>query len=83
MTVPVIDQCIFDVMIQLCKILPIEKLNLTWNKQTSLNKLGSLPRVFQIVVRGRRNGKFAWKIFLLGGGNLTRSDFDHLNLFQS
>ena len=29
------------------------------------------------------NGKFFWGIFLSGGGNLTRSDFDHLNLFQS
>ena len=83
MTVPFIDQCIFDVMIQKKKSLPIEKLNLTWNKQTSLNKLGSLSRVFQIVVRGRRHGKFAWGLFLLGGGNLTTSDFDHLHLFQS
>ena len=29
------------------------------------------------------NGKFCWRFFLLGGGNLTRSDFDHLNLFQN
>ena len=26
-------------------------------------------------------GNFAEGDFLLGGGNLTRSDFDHLNLF--
>ena len=26
---------------------------------------------------------FAGGIFLLGGGNLQRSDFDHSNLFQS
>ena len=28
-------------------------------------------------------GNFAWGMFLLGGGNLTMSDFDHSNLFQS
>ena len=28
-------------------------------------------------------GKFAWEIFLLGAGNLMRSNFDHLNLFES
>ena len=32
-------------------------------------------------VRGIRNS--AGRIFLSGGGNLTRSDFDHSNLFQS
>ena len=31
----------------------------------------------------RRNGKFCWGIFLLGGGNLNGSGFDHSNLFQS
>ena len=25
----------------------------------------------------------AWEIFLLGAGNLMRSNFDHLNLFES
>ena len=35
------------------KILSIKKLNLIWNKQTHFNKLGSLPRVFQIVLTGR------------------------------
>ena len=34
------------------KILSIEKLNLTWNKQTNFNKLGLLLRVFQIVLTG-------------------------------
>ena len=29
------------------------------------------------------DGKFCWGDFLSGGGNLTRSDFDHLNLFQN
>ena len=29
------------------------------------------------------SGEFFWGIFLSGGGNLTRSDFDHWNLFQS
>ena len=28
-------------------------------------------------------GKSAWEIFLLGAGNLMRSNFDHLNLFES
>ena len=28
-------------------------------------------------------GKSARDIFLLGAGNLMRSDFDHLNLYQS
>ena len=28
-------------------------------------------------------GNFAGGIFLLSGGNLTRSDFEHLNLFQN
>ena len=46
--------------------------------------------VFQIVLRGKKEnslsrgiGNFAGAIFLLSGGNLTRSDFEHLNLFQS
>ena len=59
------------------KILSIEKLNLTWNKQTNFNKLGPLPRGFQTVLRGRRMGNFPGGIFLLGGGKLTRSDFGH------
>ena len=51
-------------------------------------------RVFQIAVRGGGGGKSPpllplWVIeillegFLPGGGNLRRSDFDDLNLFQS
>ena len=46
--------------------------------------------VFQIVLRGthenslsRGIGNFAGEIFLLSGGNLKRSDFEHSNLFQS
>ena len=45
--------------------------------------------VFEMALRGWGNtpveamGNFAEGIFLLGGGYLTRSDFDHLNLFQS
>ena len=46
--------------------------------------------VFQIVLRGKQEnplsrgiGNFDGGIFLLSGGNLTRSDFVHLNLFQS
>ena len=52
-----------------------------------LKKFGISAMVFQIVIRsggippagGYRN--FAGGIFLLGGGNLRRSDFDQLNLF--
>ena len=36
---------------------------------------------FEIALR--RMGNFAGGFFLLGGGNLTRNDFDHLNFFQS
>ena len=42
------------------KILSVEKLNLTCNKQTNFNKLSPLSRVFQVVIRGRGDGKFAW-----------------------
>ena len=45
---------------------------------------------FQIVLRSkqenflsRRIGNFSGGIFLLSDGNLTRSDFDYLNLFES
>ena len=48
------------------KILSIKKLNLTWNKQTNFKKLGLLPRVFQIMWKGRRDGKFAWGGFSIG-----------------
>ena len=54
-------------------------LNLTWNKQINFNKLDPFSRVFEIALRETWLGE----IFLLGGGNLTRSDFDHSNLFQS
>ena len=68
------------------KILFIEKLNLTRNKQTNFNKLGPLSRVFQTVVGGKGLGeeREIWLgDFLLGGENLTWNDFDYLNLFQS
>ena len=46
--------------------------------------------VFQIVLRGKQEnllikgiGHFAGGIFLLSSANLTRSDFEHLNLFQN
>ena len=61
----------------------IEKLNLTWNKQTNFNKLVPLPRVFQIVLRSREMGNLAGGIFLSGDGNLTVSGFDDSNLNQS
>ena len=44
-------------------------------------------RDFQIVLRGvgisLQWGKAGITNFLLGGENLRKSDFDHLNLFQS
>ena len=58
-TVHFIDLYVFDAMILLRKICSIEKLNLpgklnlTWNKQMKVNKVGSLSRVFQIASRGR------------------------------
>ena len=60
------------------KVFSIESLNLFWNKQTNMNKLGPLSRVFQIALTGRRMGNFP-----SGGGNQTRSDIDHSNPFQS
>ena len=47
-------------------ILSIEKLTLYSNKQTNFNKLGFLSRVFQIVLRDRGDGKFAWRDFFIG-----------------
>ena len=70
-------------MILLQKILSVQKLNLTWSKQTIFNKFSPLPRVFQIVLRDREIGNLSGKIYLSGGGNLTRSNFGRLNLFQS
>ena len=41
-------------------------------------------RVFQIVLRGEGMENFAGgRFFLLGSGNLRRSDFDHSKFFQS
>ena len=46
--------------------------------------------VFHIVLKGKQQnplskgiGHFAGGIFILSGANLTRSDFEHLNLFQN
>ena len=46
--------------------------------------------VFQMVLSSKQEnllsrgiGNFGGGFFLLSGGNLTRSDFVHLNLFQS
>ena len=64
-------------------MLPIEKLNLTQNNRTNFTKAGPLYCVFQIVVSGRGMGNLPVGIFLLGGENLTRSDFDHSNLFKA
>ena len=49
------------------KILLTEKLSLTWNKQTNFSKPGTLPRIFQIVLRGRGMGN------LPGGGGIFLS----------
>ena len=58
-------------------------------KKSSFGANGQL-RGFEIALKGRVippvwGGE--WEIlrgfFLLGGGNLTRSDFNHLNFFQS
>ena len=45
--------------------------------------------VFQVVLRGKQEyplsrgiGNFSGGDFLLSGGNLTRRDIEHLNLFQ-
>ena len=67
------------------KKLLIEKLSLIWNNHANFNKPGPLPRVFQIVLRGRGMGNLpgGGGIFLSGERNLTRSEFGHLNLFQS
>ena len=45
------------------KILSTEKLSVTWNKQTNFNKLGPLPRVFQIVLRDRVMGNLPGGFF--------------------
>ena len=52
--------------------------------------ISAIISVFQIVLRGKQEnplsrgiGNFAGGIFLLSGGNMTRSDFEYLNLFQS
>ena len=52
--------------------------------------LSPVTSIFQIELRGKQEnplsrgiGNFAGRTFLLSGGNLTRSDFEHLSLFQS
>ena len=60
------------------------------NKEPFNLEYNTLNRVFQIALRVEGNhtplgeiGNFAGGFFLLGGGKLSRSDFDHLNLSQS
>ena len=60
------------------------------NEEPVNSECNNLTRVFQIALRvegsphpSGGNGKCFRGIFLSGGGNLTWSDFDHLNLFQS
>ena len=52
--------------------------------------ISPITSIFQIELRGKQEnplsrgiGNFAGRTFLLSGGNLTRSDFEHLSLFQS
>ena len=52
--------------------------------------ISDIISVFQIVLRGKQENplsrgiaNFAEGIFLMSGENLTRSDFEHLNLFQA
>ena len=76
------DKCIFYVLILLWKkILSIEKLHLTWNMQTNFNKLRPLPRVFQILLRGR-----GWEIcfgdFSIGWWQSDKEWFWPLNPFS-
>ena len=53
-------------------------------KTTRIN--ATQNRVFQIVLRGGSGDggrNFAVGFFLIGGGNLKMSDFDHSNILQS
>ena len=71
------------------EILSIEKLNLTWNKQTNVNKLRRLPRVFQIELRGRGMVNFpegageGGRSVLSSDEKLAKIDFDQSNNFQN
>ena len=62
-------------------MLPIEKLNLTRNMQTNFNELGPLSSVFQKMIRGRGDGKFAlggffyWVVRIRQGVILTTQNF--------
>ena len=56
-----------------CNLEQANKLQQTW----------SFAQSFSNSAKGYGDGKFAWGIFLSGGGNLTRSDFGDSNLFQS
>ena len=67
----------------------IERLNLTWNKQTNFNKLRPLPGVFQIELRGRGMGNLpegageGGRGVLSSDENLAKIYFDQSNHFQS
>ena len=52
--------------------------------------ISPIVSVFQIVLKGKQEnplsrgiGNFAGGVFSSSGWNLRRSDFEHLNLFQS
>ena len=56
----------------------------------SLDSVEDIVQDFSNSIKGQRkvppvgkNVKFCWGIFLSGGGNLTRRDFEYSNFFQS
>ena len=55
----------------------IEKLNLTWNKQTKCSKLCPLSKLFQIASRGRGMG--IWDGNLIKSGVTTQFFFKAIN----
>ena len=69
----------------------ISELQLTWTFEVLERGINpTIISVFQIVLKSKGEippmggmENFAWGIFSSSGGNLTRSDFDYWNLFQS
>ena len=69
----------------------IRGLKLTWTFEVLERGINStIISVFQIVLKSKGEispmggmENFAWEIFSSSGWNLTRSDFDYWNLFQS
>ena len=59
------------------------KAELNLERQTNSNKAGPLPRVLKTMLRGTRMGNLPGDIFLLGGGNLTRSSLGTQTFFKA